>query len=56
MMSSQPLLYRTTTAFGLPVILFEPEDMHKQCWVVFLKHVEDDKSFLEWGEWKLSRF
>ena len=32
----------------------EPEDMHKQCWVVFVKYVEDDKSFLKLGEWKVS--
>ena len=54
MISSQLLLYRLTTAFGLPVIRFAPEDVYKQCWVVFLKHVEDDKSFLKLGEWKVN--
>ncbi len=52
--SSHLLPYRITAVFGLPVIRIEPESMYKQCCVVFLKHAEDDKSFLRPGEWEVS--
>jgi len=57
LISSQLLLYRLTSVFGLPVIRIEPREMYKQCWVVILKRVDDrDSSRLVLSDYKVRLF